>query len=56
MILVYYLILINLTAFTLYVLDKSFAVKHKRRISEATLILVVCLVGVHVAGIGVFLV
>jgi len=52
LILVYYLILINLTAFTLYGLDKSFAVKHKRRISEATLILVACLGGAPGAGIG----
>ena len=44
MILVYYLILINIVTFTLYGLDKLFAVKHKRRISEAFLILM--------AGIG----
>ena len=52
MILVYYLILINAAAFTLYGLDKSFAVKHKWRIPEATLILVACLGGAPGAGLG----
>ena len=52
MILVYYLILINIAAFTLYGLDKSFAVKHKWRISEAMLILVACLGGAPGAGLG----
>ena len=52
LILVYYLILINVAAFTLYGLDKSFAVKHKWRISEAMLILVACLGGAPGAGLG----
>ena len=52
MILVYYLILINVAAFTLYGLDKSFAVKKKRRISEATLILVACIGGAPGALLG----
>ena len=44
MILVYYLLFINIVAFAFYGLDKFFAVKHMRRISEASLILL--------AGIG----
>jgi len=52
LILVYYLLLINAAAFTLYGLDKSFAVKHKRRIPEATLILVAVLGGAPGAGLG----
>ena len=44
MILVYYLLFINIVAFAFYGLDKFFAVKNMRRISEASLILL--------AGIG----
>ena len=38
MILVYYLLAVNITAFILYGLDKSYAKKNKRRIPEATLL------------------
>ena len=55
MILVYYLIIINLTAFLLYGLDKSFAVKHKRRIPEATLIAVACIGGAPGALLGMLI-
>lgn len=55
MILVYYLIIINVVAFLLYGLDKSFAIKQKRRISEATLILVACLGGAAGAFLGMLI-
>ena len=45
MILVYYLIMINLTAFVLYGIDKRKAINHSRRISEATLIMVAAIGG-----------
>ncbi len=44
--------MINLVAFSLYGLDKSFAIKQKRRISEASLILVACVGGAPGALLG----
>ena len=55
MILVYYLIIINVLAFLLYGLDKSFAVKRKWRIPEATLILVAVIGGAPGAFLGMLI-
>lgn len=46
-----YLILINLITFIVYGVDKSLAIKHKWRISEATLIMLAVIGG----SIGAFL-
>ena len=46
-----YLILINLITFVVYGVDKSLAIKHKWRISEATLIMLAVIGG----SIGAFL-
>ncbi len=46
-----YLILINIIAFIMYGVDKSLAIKHRWRISEATLILLAVIGG----SVGAFL-
>jgi uncharacterized membrane protein YsdA (DUF1294 family) len=47
--LVYYLVIINIISFIIYGLDKLFAIKHMRRISETTLF-TLAIIGGEIGG------